>query len=85
MLPKRPLSIISIAILITAITFGQDTRDRVNGNLIQFNDNGAWCWYQDEQYFAVGKCLFTQNHLCFLGGLKHVTPEWITLYNRGKE
>lgn len=24
-------------------------RDQVNGNLIQFNDNGAWCWYQDER------------------------------------
>ncbi len=24
-------------------------RDIVNGNLIQFNDNGAWCWYQDER------------------------------------
>jgi hypothetical protein len=21
----------------------------VKGNLIQFNDNGAWCWYQDER------------------------------------
>ncbi len=24
-------------------------RDQVNGNLIQFSDNGAWCWYQDER------------------------------------
>lgn len=23
--------------------------DLVNGNLIQFNDNGFWCWYQDER------------------------------------
>jgi hypothetical protein len=23
------------------------TRDRVAGTLIQFNENGAWCWYQD--------------------------------------
>ncbi|NIQ11410.1 MAG: hypothetical protein GWO08_16355, partial [Gammaproteobacteria bacterium] len=21
----------------------------VQGSLIQFNDNGAWCWYQDER------------------------------------
>jgi hypothetical protein len=21
--------------------------DRVEGNLVQFNENGAWCWYQD--------------------------------------
>ncbi|MGA3284006.1 MAG: BNR-4 repeat-containing protein [Verrucomicrobiota bacterium] len=26
-----------------------DPSDQVNGNLIQFNDNGAWCWYQDER------------------------------------
>jgi BNR repeat-containing family member len=24
-------------------------RDLVNGNLIQFNDNGAWSWYMDER------------------------------------
>ncbi len=24
-------------------------RDLVNGNLIQLNDNGGWCWYQDER------------------------------------
>jgi hypothetical protein len=24
-------------------------RDLVTGNLIQFNDNSAWCWYQDER------------------------------------
>jgi hypothetical protein len=29
-------------------TFGQ-TEDIVHGNIIQFNDNGAWCWYQDER------------------------------------
>lgn len=29
--------------------FSQDVRDLVHGNLIQFNDNGAWCWYQDER------------------------------------
>jgi hypothetical protein len=28
---------------------GQEAQDLVNGNLIQFNDNGAWCWYQDER------------------------------------
>jgi hypothetical protein len=26
-----------------------ETRDQVDGNLIQFNDNGSWCWYQDER------------------------------------
>lgn len=27
----------------------QSTKDSVAGNLIQFNDNGAWCWFQDER------------------------------------
>ncbi len=27
----------------------REAHDLVNGNLIQFNDNGAWCWYQDER------------------------------------
>jgi hypothetical protein len=25
------------------------TKDAVAGSLIEFNDNGAWCWYQDER------------------------------------
>jgi hypothetical protein len=25
------------------------TSDAVDGTLIQFNDNGAWCWFQDER------------------------------------
>jgi hypothetical protein len=41
------LSIISM--ILGSPSFGQDAPDRVNGNLIQFNDNGAWCWYQDER------------------------------------
>jgi hypothetical protein len=27
----------------------QEPRDLVAGNLVQFNENGAWCWYQDER------------------------------------
>jgi hypothetical protein len=30
-------------------TLQQSGWDLVNGNLIQFNNNGAWCWYQDER------------------------------------
>jgi hypothetical protein len=26
-----------------------EQRDLVQGNLLQFNDNGAWCWFQDER------------------------------------
>ncbi len=40
-------AIILIALLSSG-AFAQ-TEDIVNGNLIQFNDNGAWCWYQDER------------------------------------
>jgi hypothetical protein len=43
---------IPIAIMITffsGFACGQTPRDMVNGNLIQFNDNGLWCWYQDER------------------------------------
>ena len=35
--------------IIYGVVFGQEGEDLVNGNLIQFNDNGAWCWYQDER------------------------------------
>jgi rhamnogalacturonyl hydrolase YesR len=28
---------------------GDDGENWVNGDLIQFNDNGGWCWYQDER------------------------------------
>ncbi|MFH0990244.1 MAG: T9SS type A sorting domain-containing protein [bacterium] len=30
-------------------SYGQTARDLVKGNLIQFNDNGFWCWFQDER------------------------------------
>jgi hypothetical protein len=45
---KRSLQVIIIFTLLSLIVFAQ-TEDIVNGNLIQFNDNGAWCWYQDER------------------------------------
>ena len=35
--------------LFFGITLAQLQYDIVNGNLIQFNDNGMWCWYQDER------------------------------------
>jgi len=38
-----------LAVMATAEVFSQTASDRVSGNLIQFNDNGAWCWYQDER------------------------------------
>ena len=38
-----------IACIVVLMMSTQEVRatDRVVGNLIQFNENGAWCWYQD--------------------------------------
>jgi hypothetical protein len=38
--------------------------DDVAGKLIVFNDNGAWCWYQDER--AV---VDTSNHTLLIGSV----------------
>ena len=38
-----------IAVLATYAAPAARAADQVNGNLILFNDNGAWCWYQDER------------------------------------
>jgi hypothetical protein len=46
---KRSLWTSAILTLLGAVAYGQIARDLVKGNLIQFNDNGAWCWYQDER------------------------------------
>lgn len=45
----RLLSAIALTLFIRVAAVGQTGRDLVRGNLIQFNDNGAWCWYQDER------------------------------------
>jgi hypothetical protein len=41
------LNTLSFIILFNIIISAQ--QDIVYGNLIQFSDNGAWCWYQDER------------------------------------
>lgn len=43
--------LISAAIMFITgeFVFSQEQKDIVNGNLIQFNDNGLWCWFQDER------------------------------------
>jgi hypothetical protein len=43
------LHAIGTIVLSSMAAFGQEARDLVDGNLIQFNDNGAWSWYQDER------------------------------------
>src|SRR5256885_928570 len=42
------LNVISAAADLTSQS-DRDAKDFVAGKLIQFNDNGAWCWYQDER------------------------------------
>lgn len=50
MIFKRQLILVLIAVsFYVNIIMSQTAQDQVNGNLIQFNDNGAWCWYQDER------------------------------------
>jgi hypothetical protein len=40
---------IILLVSINSVSYSQNARDIVKGNLIQFNDNGAYCWYQDER------------------------------------
>jgi hypothetical protein len=48
-LNTRILLTIIILILSQRFSFSQNQINLVDGNLIQFNNNGAWCWYQDER------------------------------------
>jgi len=41
--------ILYLSVISNSGIIAQEQQDIVNGNLIQFNDNGAWCWYQDER------------------------------------
>lgn len=38
-----------LIVLLFSANLKSQTPDVAHGNLIQFNDNGAWCWYQDER------------------------------------
>jgi hypothetical protein len=38
-----------LPVLFSVECISQEKADIVHGNMIQFNDNGAWCWYQDER------------------------------------
>ena len=48
-LGSRILFTLAILLLVHTIAFNQTQKDIVNGNLIQFNNIGLWCWYQDER------------------------------------
>jgi hypothetical protein len=43
------LCVIAVILFSVTVALSQTQRDLVKGNLIQFNDNGAWCWFQDER------------------------------------
>jgi hypothetical protein len=45
------------------------SQDRVLGNMILMNDNGGWCWYQDEKiaYDPVGGNILMSTTVCSLG------------------
>lgn len=52
-----------VACLLNGSLLAQE-QDLVSGNLIQFNDNGAWSWYQDERAIAdvaAGKLIVGSN------------------------
>lgn len=45
----RSLVSLCAASLVFSSSVWPQSGDRVDGNLILFNDNGAWCWFQDER------------------------------------
>ncbi len=64
----QPLDIYVVQI---TVQDGQEAQDLVSGNLIQFNDNGAWCWYQDERAvvdMAGGKLIIGSDASMFGAG-----------------
>jgi hypothetical protein len=46
---KMTSNFVLLLIFVSFRICNSQQRDIVNGNLIQFNDNGFWCWYQDER------------------------------------
>jgi hypothetical protein len=46
---KRNLITILILVLSPGFSVSLAQQNIVNGDLIQFSNNGAWCWYQDER------------------------------------
>lgn len=46
---KTILVIFCFSFISSSGSSAQDHQDMVTGNLIQFTDNGTWCWFQDER------------------------------------
>jgi hypothetical protein len=52
LIAQKLVIVIAITFVTASTTFAADSPDAtdyVAGKLIVFNDNGAWCWYQDER------------------------------------
>jgi hypothetical protein len=47
--PVKSICLLLWVGFLAAAGYCQPGSNQVIGNLIQFNDNGAWCWYQDER------------------------------------
>jgi hypothetical protein len=64
---KWGTSVLSAAILLTVLSLSQvyavQPGDRVAGNMMLINDNGGWCWYQDDKiiYDPVGGNVITST------------------------
>lgn len=56
-----------LTMLVTILCLSQpalsEPRDRVAGNMMLINDNGGWCWYQDDKiiYDPVGGNIITST------------------------
>jgi hypothetical protein len=46
---RNVIAVLSSICLLQLSLYGQTEKDYVNGNLVTFNANGAWCWFQDER------------------------------------
>ena len=74
--------VVSITILVTILCLSQqafsDPCDVVAGNMMLINDNGGWCWYQDEKIYydpCVGSVLTsTAAHGYGFGGVGGTRP-----------
>jgi hypothetical protein len=46
---RNGIAVLSSICLMQLSLNGQTEKDYVNGNLVTFNNNGVWCWFQDER------------------------------------
>lgn len=74
---KWGTTVLLVVIVLTVLSLSQPAfslpRDRVAGNMMLINDNGGWCWYQDEKiiYDPVGGNVLTSTaaHPSGFGGV----------------